>query len=123
MKKTLVFLVLVLLASSMTAVFADAGPRNSLPDPSVTKVGSLGDIQENYVDKILNWIFSLLVIFSVLFVLIAAWKYLMAAGDSKAAGEARKMIWYAMIAIAIALLAKGVPKIVGDFFNHNIETP
>jgi hypothetical protein len=52
-------------------------------------------------------------------VLWAAYLYVIAADDTEKPTQARKMILYAAVGIVIALLAKGVPQIVGSLFGQS----
>ncbi|MEK9179915.1 MAG: hypothetical protein AAB897_00690 [Patescibacteria group bacterium] len=64
-----------------------------------------------------RWLFWILVILTIVFVLIAAFKYLTSAGDPGKIGEASKTLIYAAVAIAVALLATGVPLIVTNLLG------
>jgi uncharacterized membrane protein len=59
-------------------------------------------------------LFTLAVIFSVLFVLIAAFNYITSQGNSEKVEVATKSILYVMIGLAIAILARSTPAIVAD---------
>mgnify|MGYP001566896119 CR=1 FL=1 len=65
----------------------------------------------------INWIFTFLIIIAIIFVLIAAFKYLTAAGDPEKVKAASHTLVYAAVAVAVAIVAKGVPLIVGNFFG------
>lgn len=91
-------------------------PIMQLPNPPMNSKTVEGFLNY-YVWRVLSWMFTFLVIFAIVYVMIAAWKYLTAAGDPKKAAEARGYIWYAAIALAIAILAKAVPFIVASFMG------
>jgi hypothetical protein len=61
-----------------------------------------------------NWMFILLLVLAVLWIIIAAYKYLFSGGAEEAVSSAHKMIIYAAIAIAVAMLSKGVVFIVRE---------
>lgn len=63
------------------------------------------------VDTITNWLFTILLTLAVLFVIIAAYKYLMSGGGEEV-GQAHKMLLYAAVAVAVAILARGVVNVV-----------
>ncbi|MBI2033614.1 MAG: hypothetical protein HYT13_00740 [Candidatus Liptonbacteria bacterium] len=67
--------------------------------------------------SVIGWLFTLLIVLSVIFVLIAAFKYLTAAGDPEKVKSASHTLVYAAIAVAVALFAKGVPLILSSFFT------
>lgn len=55
-----------------------------------------------------NWMFGILLGLAVLFLLYAAFTYLRAGGDPGKVDEAKNIIIYAIIAIVVAVLAKGI---------------
>ena len=64
------------------------------------------------LNRIVDYMFTFLLITSAIFIIIAAYKYLTAGADPERAKEAHKMIFYAVIAIAVGLLARSVEFIV-----------
>lgn len=76
-------------------------------------VKSAGPLQiAEILRRISNWLFGLLILLAGLFIMWAAYKYLMAGADPEAAKDAKKIIIYAIIAIVIAALSKGIVLIV-----------
>lgn len=67
--------------------------------------------------------FGLLILLAIIFILVAAFKYLTAAGDPQKVKDASGYVIYAAIAVAVALLAKGIPALVGSFFNTTVTVP
>ncbi len=55
------------------------------------------------------WIFTLLVILTVIFVLFAAYNYLTSGGEEEKIKEANHQLLYAAIALIVAILSKAVP--------------
>ncbi|MDE2018846.1 MAG: hypothetical protein KGJ13_00690 [Patescibacteria group bacterium] len=68
----------------------------------------------------INWIFWFLIILTVIFVLIAAFKYLTAAGDPEKVKSASHTLLYAAIAVIVALIAKGFPLIINSFIGGGL---
>ena len=62
-----------------------------------------------------RWAFYFLIVLAVIFVIVAAFKYLTAAGDPEKVKAAGATLLYAAVAIGVALLAKAVPLVVGSF--------
>ena len=60
------------------------------------------------------WAFYLL---AVIFIIIAGFKYLTAAGDPEKVKAAGTMLIYTAVAIGVALLARAVPLIIGSFLG------
>lgn len=65
------------------------------------------DFQE-LVDKIMNFIFVLAVIAVPLIIIVGAFQLLTSGGDPKKIGAGKNMITYALIGLAIILLARGI---------------
>lgn len=75
----------------------------------------------NDVIKILNnvvkWTYTIFFITAVLFILIAAYKFLFAQDDPEKIKSAKNQIIYAIIAIIVALLAVSFDKIIINFLG------
>ena len=69
---------------------------------------------------IVDWLFYLLLVAAVIFVLIAAFRYLTAAGDPEKVKAAGNTLLYAAIAVVVALLAKGIPIIASTFVGGTL---
>lgn len=112
MKKLIPLLTLGALAVP-TFVFAQVNGVPTLPGPSDTQVGANGIVP--FVCSIFNYAFLALLLAAVAFVLLAAYRYLTAAGAPDKVTLANKTLILAAVAIAVALLARAVPVIVGSF--------
>jgi len=55
-----------------------------------------------------NWLFGGIILLAVIFILIAAINYLTASGNQTKISKAHTMIMYALIGVAVAILAKGL---------------
>ena len=75
---------------------------------------------ESVINTVLTWMFSFLVFLAIVFVLVAAFKYLTAAGDPEKVKSASNTLVYAAVAIAVALLARGLPYLVGGVVGLKI---
>jgi hypothetical protein len=69
---------------------------------------------------IINWIFWLLIVLTIVFVLVAAFKYLTAGGDPEKVKSAGATLLYAAVAVVVALIAKGLPLIVSSFIGGGL---
>ena len=54
---------------------------------------------------------------AVIFIIVAGFKYLTAAGDPEKVKAAGTMLIYTAVAIVVALLARAVPLIIGSFLG------
>ena len=68
-------------------------------------------------NQLINWLFTILLVLAVIFIIIAAFKYLTAGGEEENIKKAHKMIIMAVVAIAVAFLAQGVSFIVGQLLR------
>jgi heme/copper-type cytochrome/quinol oxidase subunit 2 len=64
-----------------------------------------------------KWIYIIFFIIAIMFILFAAFNYLSGGGDAEKAKTAHNQIKYAVIAIAVALLAVGLEIIVKNFLQ------
>ena len=83
----------------------------------------IGFAQPESVGGVITLLNNALGILQVVFYIVAAIKYLTAQGDPEKVGEARQMVIYAVIAIAVALLALVIDNIVASFIGGETVTP
>lgn len=69
---------------------------------------------------IVNWAFWLIIVFSIIFTLVAAFRYLTAAGDPEKVKAAGATLLYVAVAIVVALIAKGFPTIISSFIGGGL---
>ncbi len=63
------------------------------------------------IETIGDWLFTFLLVLAVVFIVLAAYKYLFSQGGEEVS-KAHKMLIYAAVAIAVAVLAKGIVAVV-----------
>ena len=105
-----------LLAGAQTDQPGPAKAPNGISPPSATGINSVQSVL-NLVCTVFDWAFYFLIALAVLFAVIAAFRYLTAAGNPEQVKAANNTLLYAAIAVAVALLAKGIPLIIGSFFG------
>ena len=109
MKKYILFTVIVALALSIAGgvVLAQAEPLNGFPTDGVPQTG-----QEllDRVETIGNWVFAFFLAVSVIFIVMAAFKFV--TGGPEGVSEARQKLIFAAVGIAVALLATGIDDIL-----------
>jgi hypothetical protein len=66
----------------------------------------------NTVYTVTNWIFYLLTLIAVLMIIYGGFTYITAAGDPAKATKGKGILTFAVIGLAIALLAKFIPSLV-----------
>ena len=84
-------------------------------EPQLPPVQDL-DIQTVFeiLQRFVTWMFTGLLIVAVVFIIVGAFKYLTSQGDPGGTQEATRMIIYAGVAVAAALLSIGILSLVGE---------
>jgi heme/copper-type cytochrome/quinol oxidase subunit 2 len=81
--------------------------------PLVTSLSALQD----KLCMAFRWIYTFAIIIGVVYIVVAAIKYMTASGDPEKVKSAHKALTFAIIGIAIAILAYGVPFIIASFLG------
>ncbi|MBI2098610.1 MAG: hypothetical protein HYT49_03075 [Candidatus Wildermuthbacteria bacterium] len=104
-KKTIAFgfLVLLGLAVGNAALAIGEPPPATIPD-TVTSAQNFIDLLDNIVD----WIFVVVLVFAVIFIVLAGFQFITGGGEPQQVGQARNKLLYAAIGIAVAVLARGL---------------
>jgi len=66
----------------------------------------------NTIYVVTNWVFYIMTLVAVLMIVFGGFTYITAAGDPTKAGKGKSILTYAIIGLAIALIAKLVPSLV-----------
>lgn len=103
MEKILLTLTVVsLLVLPVVSLAQVVSPTETIP----TIITQPGDIIV-IIDAIANWIFVILLAVAVIFVLIAAFQFLTSGGAPERISAARTNLLYAVVGVAVAVLARG----------------
>ncbi len=105
--------VLAIAASPLTA-FAQGTPR-----PVVSDFQGIIRILE----KFLSWIYTIFFVLAAIIIVFAAFNYLTAGGEEEKVEKAKKQFIYAIVAIAVAIVATSVSFVVKNFFGADIYGP
>jgi len=100
-----------ILALALPALaFAQSIPTPSAPVQTNVPQGNITSLQGvlQTFCTVFSWAFYFLIV-------LAAFKYLTAAGDPEKVKSAGTMLIYTAVAIGVALLARAVPLVVGSF--------
>ncbi len=71
------------------------------------------------ISSITNYIFSFFLVVAVLYILVGAYNLLISKGNPEGFEQAKKMILYAVIAVAIAVMSKSIVIIAAKIVNPN----
>jgi hypothetical protein len=107
--------VLPALAFAQTTIVppGSAGGTANVPQANITSLQSI----LNDLCVVFAWMFYFLIVVAVIFVIWAAFKYLLAGGDPEKVKAAGATLLYAAVAIGVALLAKAIPLVIGSFLG------
>lgn len=118
--KNVIAPILPLAISLPVLALAQTGGAPAGSAPTVL-AGGMTDVASELC-VVFNWMFYFLVIFAVIFIIVAAFKYLFAAGDPEKVKSAGHSLIYAAVAIVVAIIAKAVPAIVGSLLGAGTPT-
>ena len=90
---------------------------NSANAATAPRVFSNTQDVQNFLCAALVWMFWGLLVLSVAMFLAGGYIYATAAGDPEKVGKANKTLLYAAIAVAVALVAKVLPLLIGSFLG------
>ena len=112
----------IFLAALFAAPYAYGSPAEvgeRIGPPAYKGPEGLGEVTGwiKLLKKVLEWAATSFWIFAIIMLFIAAYTYLTAAGEPEKVKKAHKLLLYAVIAIAVGLLAYGIPKLVEDFLG------
>ncbi|MCH7828695.1 hypothetical protein IH982_02380 [Patescibacteria group bacterium] len=91
--------------------------ESKLPDTSfrlgtTEEAPSSGSEILGRIGLIANWVFAIFLAISLIYILLAAFQFVTGGGDPAQVSGARQKLIYALIGIAIALMAAGFPAIL-----------
>ncbi len=111
---------IAIVAAPMMGLVANAqeGPPSMPGEGPITSLTEAKTVLEN----ILGWVYTFFFIVAAIMILVAAFQYLTAGGNEEKVKKAKNSLIYAVIAIAIALVAMGVDNIIANIVGGS-ETP
>jgi len=127
------FMMRIFIAGTLMAVTLLALPTASFAatcDPTVAGIqcplegeGISEIFFVNLINKVANWLFTFLLVLAVVFIVIAAYKYMFSQGSDEAVTAAHKMLIYAVVAVAVAMLSRGFVFVVRGLITGTSSTP
>ena len=121
-KKILLVVVLGIMVI-MIALPAFGQSGSTVDERIIPLADELGAPITNYEDtetllkSIISWVYTIFFIVAVLFILLAAYNYLLGGSDEKKVALAKQQLKYAVIAVVIALVASGISGIISTFIG------
>jgi len=109
----------VLSAAGVSLIpFVAKAQQFNVPPPVANNVNDIVG-RGGILCDIFGLLFTLLIVIAVILVLWAAFQYLTAGGAEDKIKKANAQLIYAAVAIGVALLARGVPNIIGSFLGRS----
>ncbi|HHE67620.1 MAG TPA: hypothetical protein ENL33_00965 [Candidatus Parcubacteria bacterium] len=109
-KKIIVFAVLSGLLSLPLLTLAQ--PLEVLAAAPNNRVNNNVDVME-VLGNIVDWIFSILLVFAAIMIVVAAFYFVTAQGNPDQVTKARNFVLWALIGVLVAFLARGLVNFVG----------
>ena len=111
------------IADGATSVFAKVEPETGSNNPFVPQeiinqspIKSYRDVWD-LVHNIVVVVFDVFFVVAILFILLAAYNFLIGGQDEKKLATAKTQLKYAVIAIVVALVAGGASLLIGSFLG------
>jgi len=95
----------------VSPAFADHGGEHA-PGGGFSEGFQSGAELLGVVRGVTNWLFAILLIFAVIYIVLATFQFLTGGGDPQAVAQARTKLIYAAIAVIVASLARAIPEVV-----------
>ena len=115
------FLLPVLASAQSPSDFDNPLRSGVIPDdPGAFVKDTDGKVIFKVLNTLISMVFYALMLLVILFLLMAAFNYLTAAGNPEKVEKAQKQILYAVITLVIAILARSIPFIVSNFVQDNV---
>jgi len=110
MKTFLLFFLFIAIVSSGASA---AGIE--IPNP----LGSGGSDIPTLIGTIATWLLGIGTVIATIVVLWAAFLFMTSGGNEKRVTQARQTLWYAIIGLAVLMLANGVALLIQNFLRGN----
>ena len=118
MRKTYFVLLVLALVTSLSFLaplaFAEPTPPTTIPVPP-PNLGLWA-----LLARALQWLFNIVIILAAIMLVYAGLQYVTSNGDEKKVGTALHTLTYALIGVAVAVLAKSLIAVIGHFLGTNL---
>ncbi|MDD5621163.1 MAG: hypothetical protein PHS27_01065 [Candidatus Pacebacteria bacterium] len=97
---------------------ADIG---GVPPEQIPTIGAEGMM--NLIRKIINWVFTILLVVVFIMMLVAAFMFVTGGGNPDSVSKARQILIMALVGFAVAMLAQGVVALVSSILGGSGNVP
>ena len=107
--------VVILTVGGLTSSVLAFHEFGHLPEPApeqIPKGPEKGADLKKTIVALIDWLFVALLLTATVFIVLAAFQFLTEGGDATKVSEARRKLFFAVIAIIVALLAKSIPTVI-----------
>ena len=111
------FLVFIMFGGSGLVVAAPETPPTSFFGGEIPAGPDSGKSFLGLVQNLTDWLFLIFMLAAVVFVIFAAFQFLMGGGDPSQVSSARSRFLWAVVAIGLAILAKTIPIVVQNIIT------
>ena len=73
-----------------------------------------------FIEKVGDWFFAILMAVAGVLIILAGWTFLTAGGNPDSVVKARQMLVFALVGVAVAVLAKGLPYLIKNFLEASV---
>lgn len=104
----------ILLLGMATLAFADIAVPGGTTEGGYTAPVAASNLAElmAITVKVTNVVFTALIVFAIIYIILAAFQFVTAGGDPAAVLQARSKLIYAAVGIIVALLARAIPVVL-----------
>ncbi len=114
MKKIIFALIIVTLLSGGPLL---TSAQEISPDPTIPVPGPTNANLWELLARALQWLFNIVIVLAAIFLVVAGLQYVTSRGDENKVKSALNTLVYALIGVAIAILAKSLIYLVGHFLH------
>ncbi|MBI5220916.1 MAG: hypothetical protein HY978_03755 [Candidatus Liptonbacteria bacterium] len=107
-------LAVAVIATAPLLVFAVDATKLTPPAPIKSLPSAIGLVCTG-----ISWAFTIAIIVSIIYVLVAAYQYVSGGTNPEKISKAHDALTWAAVGIIVAILAAGVPAVVGSFVGQN----
>ena len=123
MKKIIILTAFLVLVTFPTIILSETGvPAGTTEEASDGTTGGISTIEGllGVVEKITNYFFTALIALAIIFIILAGFSFLTASGDPVKLNTAKNQLFWALVAVAIGALSKGMVLAVAKIFGVEI---
>lgn len=108
--------------ASMFSPLVALGATSSTSTAREPLFSSLTEVAEKLC-SVFQWVFTFALIVAFIYIVIAGIRYIMAGGNPEKVRGAHQALLWAVVGIAVALIARGVPMLIATFLEATVDRP